>query len=63
MDRALRQLGFAPIGQSGSHVRYRHADGRAVTVPRHDRKAVAPGLLRKIIRDVGVSVQDFIDLT
>ena len=63
VDRVLRRLGFESIGQTGSHVRYRHPDGRAVTVPRHDRKDVAPGLLRKVIRDVGVSVQEFMDLT
>jgi predicted RNA binding protein YcfA (HicA-like mRNA interferase family) len=35
MDRAPRRLGFEPVRQKGSHVFYRHRDGRATTVPNH----------------------------
>jgi predicted RNA binding protein YcfA (HicA-like mRNA interferase family) len=41
MDRALRKLGFARIRQRGSHVFYRHADGRTTTVPHHKRRDLA----------------------
>ena len=33
MDRLLRQLGFEEVRQKGSHVFYRHDDGRTTTFP------------------------------
>lgn len=62
IDRALGVLGFAPACQRGSHVVYRHPDGRTTTtVPRHDGRDVAPPLLRKIMDDIGVSAEAFPD--
>ncbi len=31
--RLLEALGFVAVRQRGSHVQYRHADGRGTTVP------------------------------
>jgi len=47
------------IRQSGSHIVLRHPDGRWTTVPIHRSKDVAKGTLRKIIKDAGVSVEEF----
>lgn len=33
--------------------------GRVIPVPRHDGQEIKPGLLRRIIRDAGVSVEEF----
>jgi len=33
--RLLERLGFVPVRQRGSHVQYRHPDGRGTTVPLH----------------------------
>ena len=52
MDRALRKLGFARVRQKGSHVFYRHADGRTTTVP----------LVRAILADIRISPDDFMRL-
>lgn len=35
--RRLRDFGFEPLSQEGSHVRFRHPDGRQAIVPRHVR--------------------------
>ena len=59
VERVLRQLGFVLIRQSGSHAIYRHPDGRWTTVPVHGGKDVARGTLRSIIRDVGITVEEF----
>ena len=56
----LAALGFKEIRQRGSHKRFRHADGRATTVPVHGGRDVSPILLRRIARDVGLTVQDFV---
>jgi predicted RNA binding protein YcfA (HicA-like mRNA interferase family) len=59
---ALARAGFQPVRQKGSHVRLRHADGRVVTVPQHGDRDVGRGLLRKILRDAEMSVDDFLAL-
>ena len=60
--RALERGGFEQARQRGSHVRLRHPDGRVVTVPVHSGKEVGKGLLRKILRDAELTVDDLLDL-
>lgn len=53
--RALEVLGFAEVRQRGAHKQFRHPDGRGTTVPFHKGRDIAPSLLRKIARDIGLS--------
>lgn len=62
MDRVLRKLGFAPVRQKGSHVFYRHPDGRTTTVPHHKGRDLAVPLVRAILADIRVSPDDFLRL-
>lgn len=36
--RALGKLGFSRHHQVGSHATFKHADGRRVTIPMHNRE-------------------------
>ena len=54
----LHQHGFLSVRQSGSHVVLRHPDGRRTTVPVHGGRALGRGLLRQIMRDTNLSVDD-----
>ena len=56
--RIVHRLGFRLIRQSGSHAVYRHPDGRWITVPMHAGD-LGKGLLRKIINDLGMTVEAF----
>jgi len=56
----LDERGFVCIRQRGSHMQFRHADGRATTVPDHGGRDISPSLLRKIARDIGVSPEEFV---
>ena len=56
----LENLGFVEIRQRGSHKQYRHADGRCTTVPFHAGRDVSPILLRQIAKDIGLTVEEFI---
>ena len=58
--RLLEALGFVEVRQRGSHKQFRHADGRATTVPLHKGRDIAPSLLRKIARDVGLTVEELL---
>ncbi|MFN2426339.1 MAG: type II toxin-antitoxin system HicA family toxin [Candidatus Binatia bacterium] len=54
----LRRHGFEPVRQSGSHRILRHADGRRTTIPVHSGRTLGRGLLRQILRDTGLAVDD-----
>ncbi|MFN8012045.1 MAG: type II toxin-antitoxin system HicA family toxin [Holophagaceae bacterium] len=56
----LEALGFVAVRQRGSHVQYRHADGRGTTVPFHAGRDVSPTLLRKIAQDIGMTAEQFL---
>lgn len=57
--RILERLGFAVVRQRGSHMQYRHADGRATTVPNHGGRDISPLLVRQIARDIGLTAEEF----
>lgn len=59
VDKVLRSLGFEVARQRGSHVRYQHLDGRAITVPNHPGRDVAAGTLRAILRYLELTPADF----
>jgi predicted RNA binding protein YcfA (HicA-like mRNA interferase family) len=56
----LEKLGFQEIRQRGSHKQYRHPDGRGTTVPFHPGRDISPILLRQIIKDLGLKVDEFL---
>ena len=58
--KILNSLGFVEVRQRGSHKQYRHGDGRVTTVPFHKGRDISPSLLRKIIADIGMTVDDFL---
>ncbi len=60
--KALQRAGFEVQRQRGSHVRLRHPDGRVITVPVHSGQDVGRGLLRKILRDADLTVEDLLQL-
>ena len=57
--RALERAGFQRISQRGSHLKLRSDAGRVVVVPLH--RELAAGTLRSIIRQSGLSVEDFLE--
>ena len=60
MDRVLKRLGFARVRQRGSHVFYRHRDGRTTTVPHHKGRDLSVPLIRAILADVQLSPGEFL---
>jgi predicted RNA binding protein YcfA (HicA-like mRNA interferase family) len=58
--KALEKLGYVKIRQRGSHIRLKCSGRKSVTV--HDYKEVSRGLLRKILRDADISIEEFLKL-
>lgn len=61
MDRVLADLGFQPVRQRGSHVFYRHSEGRTTTVPNHPGRDLARPLVREILREIELTPDQFKD--
>jgi predicted RNA binding protein YcfA (HicA-like mRNA interferase family) len=60
--KALDKIGFNLERVHGSHLIFKHADGRLTVVPRHGNQEIGRGLLRKIAEDVRMSAEDFAKL-
>jgi predicted RNA binding protein YcfA (HicA-like mRNA interferase family) len=56
----LERLGFVLVRQRGSHMQYRHADGRGTTVPNHRGRELSPNLLRQILKDIRLTPDEFL---
>ena len=54
----LISMGFVERDAQGSHVFFKHKDGRTTVVPIHNRE-LSKGLLRKILNDVQLSVEEY----
>ena len=54
----LQRHAFVVVLQSGSHVILRHEDVRRTTVPVHAGRDLGRGLLRQIMRDAKLTVDD-----
>jgi predicted RNA binding protein YcfA (HicA-like mRNA interferase family) len=62
MEKILSHLGFAAVRQKGSHVFYRHVDGRTTTVPHHAGRDLSRPLIRSILRDIDQTPEEFSEL-
>jgi predicted RNA binding protein YcfA (HicA-like mRNA interferase family) len=58
--RAFQKIGYEVDHQTGSHLILRHPSGRRLTVPTH--RELAKGTLRALIRDAGVTKEQFTEL-
>jgi len=59
MEKLLKKLGFEPVRQKGSHVLYRHPDGRTTTLPFHPVRDLARPLIREILREIELTPEQF----
>lgn len=60
--RVLKKIGFYKLRQKGSHVCFKHPDGRFTLVPIHSGEDIGRGLLRQILREINISPKDFLEL-
>jgi predicted RNA binding protein YcfA (HicA-like mRNA interferase family) len=58
--RAFQKLGYQVDHQTGSHLILRHPQMRRLTVPNH--RELAKGTLRALIREAGLTKEEFVNL-
>ena len=56
----LSRLGFVEVRRKGSHIQFRHPDGRGTTVPFHAGRDISPILLRQIAKDIGMTIDELL---
>jgi len=57
--KILEKLGFEKIHGKGSHIRFKHFDGRRTVVPVHGNEDIGKGLLRTILNQIKLSREDY----
>jgi len=57
--KVLEKLGFKLARQSGSHKIFKNSKGMRITVPYHSGKIFHPKLLKSILRDIELSIEEF----
>jgi predicted RNA binding protein YcfA (HicA-like mRNA interferase family) len=61
--RELRKLaekaGFRWVRREGSHNTFRNEEGSIIVIPDHGSQVIVRPLLRKILRDMGISIEEY----
>jgi predicted RNA binding protein YcfA (HicA-like mRNA interferase family) len=60
--KILEKLGFEKIYGKGSHVRFKHPDGRRTVVPVHGNEDIGKGLLKTILNQIKISKKEYEEL-
>ncbi len=58
--KVFEKIGYEVVRQKGSHIRmrdYSNPHHQPLTIPNH--KNLKPGLLKSLMNDAGISVEDF----
>lgn len=53
--KILEKIGFEKIYGKGSHIRFKHPDGRRTVVPVHGNEELEKGLLLEILKQIKLS--------
>jgi len=59
LRKVAKVAGFHWVRRKGSHNTFRNAEGRIVMIPDHGSQVIVRPLLRKILRDMGLSVEEY----
>lgn len=59
--RVVKEFGFVPQKQKGSHIHLkRTTDKKRITIPVHKGRDIPKGTLTAILKDAGISTEDFL---
>ncbi len=59
LAKVAEAKGFRRMRQEGSHNIFRDAGGKIIVIPNHGSKVIVRPLLRKIIRDMGITPDEY----
>ena len=59
LARLVETAGFRWVRCRGSHNTFQSPDGRVIVIPDHGNQVIVRPLLRRIVRDVGLTVEEY----
>jgi len=59
LRRVAEATGFAWIRREGSHNIFRNSQGCIIVIPDHGSQVIVRSLLRKILRDLGLTLTEY----
>ena len=60
--KILETLGFEKIYSKGSHVRFKHPDGRRTVIPIHGNEKLGKGLILEILKQIKITKEEYKNL-
>ena len=60
--KILKKLEFEKIHGKGSHVRFKHLDGRRTVIPIHGNELLGKGLILEILKQIKISKEEYEEL-
>ena len=60
-EKFLFKEGFVKTRQVGSHAFYKHDDGRYTTLPHHSNDVLPRPLIRTILREIDMNIDEYND--
>jgi predicted RNA binding protein YcfA (HicA-like mRNA interferase family) len=60
--KIIEKLGFEKIYGKGSHIRFKHPDGRRTVVPVHGNEDLGKGLISTILKQIKLTKEQYEDL-
>ena len=59
LEKVAKKLGFEKVRQRGSHARWKHPDGRSTTIPIHGNAEIGGWLFQEILKQLGITDEEF----
>jgi predicted RNA binding protein YcfA (HicA-like mRNA interferase family) len=59
LRKAAESCGFEWKRRQGSHNTFKNSEGRIIVIPDHGGQVIVRPLLRKILRDIGISIDEY----
>jgi predicted RNA binding protein YcfA (HicA-like mRNA interferase family) len=59
LSKVARKLGFEKVRQKGGHARWKHSDGRSTTIPIHGNAEIGSWLFYEILKQMGITEEEF----
>ncbi len=60
--KLLTRIGFNIVGRKGSHIRLKKKNNRTLVAIVPDHKEIAKGTLKSILKQAGLTREEFLDL-
>lgn len=59
LRKIVEKMGFHWVRREGSHNIFRNNRGKIIVIPDHGSQVIVRSLLRKILRDMGLSIEEY----